>query len=59
MATTPGAPPPDTITPQSPPERPLVPEPVEDPFRQPPEIVPEQPDIDQPDIGPGECPTLD
>jgi hypothetical protein len=48
MATQPDFPPPDTIEPQSPPEYPSVPQPAEDPFFEPPEIIPEVPDQDYP-----------
>jgi|APThiThiocy_cv2_1041547.scaffolds.fasta_scaffold00831_42 hypothetical protein len=52
MATTPGAPPPDTINPQSPPESP--PDPLFAPSPAPPEVAPEVPGIDQPDCSPEE-----
>lgn len=48
------APDPDRIDPQSPPERPAAPSPAERPVPQQPEIVPNEPDIDRPDISPGE-----
>jgi hypothetical protein len=48
MATIPGAPRPDTIEPQSPPESPERPMPNEDPVTQPDEIDPAGPDVIEP-----------
>ncbi len=56
MATQPGAPEPDIIRPQSPPERPVSPTPGESPTPSIPEIAPDQPDFDQPDTSPPEFP---
>jgi hypothetical protein len=49
---------PDTIEPQSPDEAPAGPDPVETPMQEPPEITPNQPDIDQPGRGPDEIPSV-
>ncbi len=56
MATQPEISPPDTINPQSPPESPAPDLPVEQPRPDMPEIVPNQPDHDQPDRGVPETP---
>lgn len=56
MATQPGAPEPDIIRPQSPPESPFPGTPGETPLPTGPEIVPDQPDFDQPDVSPPEFP---
>lgn len=48
MATQPEFPPPDTIEPQSPPEIPAGPSPMEDPFFESQEIMPDIPDQDYP-----------
>lgn len=53
MATQPD---PDTITPQSPPEAPVQPFPLEEPQHQPDEIEPAVPDYDQPDRSVPETP---
>ncbi len=58
MASQPEIPPPDVIEPQSPPETPS-PDPLpEQPYREPPEIVPDTPDIDEPGQGPDEVPEM-
>ncbi len=54
MATQPEIPPPDTITPQSPPESPPTPSPPENPYQDPPEIIPQSPNVDEPGKGPDE-----
>jgi hypothetical protein len=56
MATQPGEPAPDTIEPQSPPEAPVEPTPVEAPEDEPPGIYPPEPDITEPGRGPSEIP---
>lgn len=56
MATNPGAPEPDIIRPQAPPETPAPAGPAESPSPSTPEIAPDQPDFDQPDRSPSECP---
>lgn len=53
MATQPD---PDIISPQSPPEAPVQPTPIEAPENQPDEIEPAVPDYDQPDRGVPETP---
>lgn len=53
MATRPEFPQPDTIEPQSPPEYPPYERPDENPMVEPPEFIPDQPDVDFPD--PGAC----
>ena len=45
-------PPPDRIEPQSPPETPPPATPDETPINEPPEIIPGEPDYDQPDRAP-------
>jgi hypothetical protein len=56
MASNPEIPTPDTVNPQSPAEIPVSPPPEETPFSEPPEIVPETPNIDEPDRAPSELP---
>lgn len=56
MATQPGAPEPDIVRPQSPPERPAPADPGERPQPGGPEILPDQPDFDRPDSYPPEIP---
>ncbi len=51
-----GVPPPDRIDPQSPPEAPTPSTPDETPAGEPPEIVPNNPDYDQPDRSVPELP---
>jgi hypothetical protein len=58
MATQPEIAPPDTIQPQSTSEVPAPNFPSEAPDTNPPEIIPQQPDFDQPDISPAEAPEL-
>ena len=53
------APKPDTIKPQSPPEKLPAQAPQEDPVREPDEIVPPQPGVDNPDGAPIEIPQPD
>ncbi len=50
---------PDTIEPQSPPETPSPGAPNEAPMREPPEVEPTSPDIDEPGRGPDEMPATD
>jgi hypothetical protein len=57
MATDPAAPPPDRIFPQSPPERPALPDPSEPTTPSVPEIIPIAPDNDVPDSSHGEWPS--
>lgn len=52
MASHPVFPEPDRIDPQAPPEWPSGPAPSESPFVEPPEIIPDQPDVDFPDSDP-------
>ena len=56
MASQPEIPAPDTIQPQSPPEVPGDPGPIESPGTEPPGFEPPGPDIDQPGRGPSEVP---
>lgn len=56
MASQPDMPAPDRIDPQSPPETPASPSPVEMPVQQPSEITPVGPDHDTPDVGLPETP---
>ncbi len=56
MATQPGAPEPDIIQPQAPPEWPAAPQPNEEPVPEDPTIPPDQPDIDRPGETPPELP---
>jgi hypothetical protein len=59
MATNPGdIPPPDVIEPQSPAELPQIDTPDETPFREPPEITPDTPNVDEPGRGPDELPSV-
>ncbi|WP_176590953.1 hypothetical protein [Sphingobium sp. EM0848] len=53
-----GVPQPDKIEPQSPPETPAPATPAETPAGEPPEIVPQNPDFDQPDSAPSELPPI-
>jgi hypothetical protein len=56
MVTQPGAPEPDIIRPQSPPERPTPRYPGESVPPPLPEVAPDQPDFGQPDTSPPEIP---
>ncbi|MGF7204088.1 hypothetical protein GGQ82_003169 [Sphingobium olei] len=56
MATQPGAPEPDIIRPQSPPETPAPNRPDETPLPNDPTILPGQPDLDNPGQAPQELP---
>ena len=56
MATQPGAPGPDIIQPQSPPETPVPIRPEEPPLPDAPTVLPDQPDIANPGVAPIELP---
>ena len=59
MATQPEISPPDRIEPQAPPEAPVFEPPIEQPVPDRPEIVPDQPDHDQPSRSVPEMPQTD
>ncbi len=58
MTSQPEIPSPDRIEPQSPPERPVQPEPAGVPFEEPDEITPIGPDTDNPGKQPTELPPV-